>query len=429
MSERYTRMLETKSYKGLWWLPEKSGNQIPGTLTVEKNKISLETIGVLGNDNPLTHYSDRNAPHYDVIWGISSEAKEISIFNCYESISLNFSSPFAIAHYSAQVVAVGRHIGSLEELGYYDVTAYIEELSYWFKPNCLHSNLEELRYTCSAEIKNTPHIAVQIEKDCSLKIEGEAQFSSSKTGMRMEFEQKSSLNFLFSKPISIRDAEHTVFMFEQFLSFATLTPVRSDRLLLIDKDKKSDPTVNYIIEIYDDQEEERTSNPERFWKYLFVYDTIKESFPAIINKWYAEKEMSPIRAHLIDSVRKRDVFGSTDFLIVAQAVEGFYCRFRKDGLSLNSIITKLREEFSDVSKVELSDDDIKCICDSRHYYSHLLPSGKKPNVKDGYALYILNHKLRKVLLCCMLNYFGFKNEEINNIFNKSNNSYLNRVVG
>ena len=139
--------------------------------------------------------------------------------------------------------------------------------------------------------------------------------------------------------------------------------------------------------------------------------------------------MSPIRAHLIDSVRKRDVFGSADFLIVAQAVEGFYCRFRKDGLSLNSIITKLREEFSDVSKVELSDDDIKCICDSRHYYSHLLPSGKKPNVKDGYALYILNHKLRKILLCCMLKYFGFKNEEINNIFNKSNNPYLRRVDG
>ena len=204
-------MLETKIYKGLWWLPERTDNQIPGTLTVEKNKISLETIGVLDNDNPLTHYSDRNAPHYDVIWGISSEAKEISIFNCYESISLNFSSPFAIAHYSAQVVAVGRHIGSLEELGNYDVTAYIEELSYWFKPNCLHSNLEEQRYTCSAEIKNTPHIAVQIEKDCSLKIEGEAQFSCSKTGMRMEFEQKSSLNFYAANKAAV-DAREPIFL-------------------------------------------------------------------------------------------------------------------------------------------------------------------------------------------------------------------------
>lgn len=422
-------MTEQKTYKGFWWLPEKPDNQIVGTLTLEKNNISLETIGVFGGDNPLTHFSDRKTPRYDVIWGISSEAKEISIFNCHESIFLNFSSPFALAHYGVQIVAVGKHIGYLDELGNYDVTAYIEELSYWFKPNCLHSNLEEKRYTCSAEIKNTPHIAVQIEKECCLKIEGEAQISSCKTGMRMEFEQKSSLNFLFSKPISIRDAEHKVFLFEQFLSFATLAPVQSDRFLLIDKDKKSDPTENCTIEIFDDNEGERIGNSERFWQYLFVYDTIKEAFPSVINKWYAEKEMSPIRAHLIDSVRNRGVFGSTDFLIVAQAVEGFYCRFREDGLSLKSIITKLREEFSDISKVELSDEDIMCICDSRHYYSHLLPAGKKPNVKDGYALYVLNHKLRKVLICCMLNYFGFRNEEINNIFNKSNNPYLRRVVG
>ena len=422
-------MGETKFYKGLWWLPEKPSNQIAGTLIVEKGKITLETIGVLGNDNPLTHVGGKNLPHYDVIWGFSSKAEKISAFNCYESLSLNTGCPFPIANYIVQIVAVGKHIKSLEELGNYDVTAYIEELSYWFRPNCLYSDWKVETYSCVAKLKNTPHIAVPIEKDCSLKIEGEAQFSTNKTGMRIEFEQKSSLNFLFSKPISIYDANQKVFLFEQFLSFATLTPVQCNRLLLIDKDKKSDPTQNSIIEIFDDNDEERISNSERVGKYLFVYDTIKEAFPSIINKWYAEKEMSPIRAHLIDSVRNRGVFGSADFLIVAQAVEGFYCRFRKDGLRLTSIITKLCEEFSNISKVELSEDDIKCICDSRHYYSHLLPSGKKLNVKDGYELYVLNHKLRKILLCCMLNYFGFSNEDINTIFNKSNNPYLRRVVG
>lgn len=421
-------MAEKKEYKGLWWLPEASDKQVPGILVVEKSKISLETIGVLGLDNPLSHFADRNVPCYDVIWGISLKAKEISIFNCHESISLNTSSPFALAHYSVQVVAVGRHIASLEELGNYDVTAYIEELSYWFKPNCLHSHLEEQRYTCSAELENTPNITVQIEDGCSLKIEGEAQFFSSETGMRMEFEQKSSLNFIFSKPISIRDAKHKVFLFEQFLSFATLTPVWSDRLLLIDKDKKLDPTENFTIEIYDDNYEERTNNPERFWKYLFVYDTIANAFPSIIRKWYVEKEMSPIRAHLIDSVRNRGVFSSVDFLIVVQAVEGYYSRFIKDGPGLRDILLKLKEKFSDITILELSNCDINCICDSRNYYSHLLPTGKKTNVKDGIELYKLNHKLRKILLCCLLNFVGFNNEEINKIFKRSDSSYL-RMIG
>lgn len=35
------------------------------------------------------HLAGGNVPQYDVIWGISSEAKEISVFNSYESITLN----------------------------------------------------------------------------------------------------------------------------------------------------------------------------------------------------------------------------------------------------------------------------------------------------------------------------------------------------
>ena len=183
-----------------------------------------------------------------------------------------------------------------------------------------------------------------------------------------------------------------------------------------------------MYEIYD-KKGERLENPERFWEFLFVYETIKESFSSIICKWYAEKDMSPIRAHLIDSVGHRGTFCSNDFLIVAQAVEGFYCRFRKDGQNLTTILYNLRKEFSDISILELSDYDIDCIRDTRHYLSHLLPPGKKEHVVEGHDLYNLNHKLRKLLLCCMLNFVGFNNQAINGVFSKSHNSYLRMVSG
>ena len=84
----------------------------------------------------------------------------------------------------------------------------------------------------------------------------------------------------------------------------------------------------------------------------------------------------------------------------------------------------LRREFVDIQILELSDNDINCICDSRNYYSHLLPHGKKKHVVDGLELYDLNHKLRKLLLCSILIFVGFNNDEINVIFNKSNSSIL-----
>ena len=92
-------------------------------------------------------------------------------------------------------------------------------------------------------------------------------------------------------------------------------------------------------------------------------------------------------------------------------------------------MSNLKEEFKEISILEISDYDIDCIRDSRHYYSHLLPPGKKPNVVDGHELYELNHKLTKLLLCCILNFIGFNNNEINTIFSKSHNSYLRIING
>ena len=421
-------MGEFKEIKGLWWLPNASDNQISGTLNIRNDRIVLETIGSLVEDNPILHFAAGKVPQYNVIWGISSDAKEVSLFNCYESMSLNTACPFPVAKYSVQVVAIGKHIPSLDEVGNYDVKAYFDELPYWFRPNCLHFDIQEKRYTFCVDLDNANQVTVQIDDDCILRLEGETNISHDKTGMRVEVEQVSTLKFTFSNQISMRDAKQKILGFEQFLSFATLAPVKYKRFLLIDKDKQNDRTKNSTIEIYD-KKESTLSKPERFWEYLFVYETIKDSFSSIIKKWYTEKNMFPIRAHLIDSVGHKGVFCSTDFLTIIQAVEGFYCRFREDGISLNKILSNLREEFKEISILEMSDPDIDYIRDSRHYYSHLLPPGKKPNVVDGHELYDLNHKLRKLLLCCILNFIGFDNNEINMIFAKSHNSYLRMISG
>ena len=426
LANRNMSMETIKEFKGLWFLPNASDNQIPGTLIVERDLITLETIGVLGSDSPIDHIAGESVPQYDVIWGISSEAKEISVFNCYESISLNTDCPFSVAKYSVQVVAVGKYIKSLKEAGNYDVKAYIEELSYWFRPDIIKFSQKDKIFSFVADLENANQIEVKLDDGCILGLEGEVNISYGKIGMQVKMNQMSTLNFACSKPISMNDAKRYVFLFEQFLSFATLSTVQRDRFLLIDKD--GNHTKTKTIEIYD-KKGERLENPERFWEFLFVYETIKESFSSIICKWYAEKDMSPIRAHLIDSVGHRGTFCSNDFLIVAQAVEGFYCRFRKDGQNLTTILYNLRKEFSDISILELSDYDIDCIRDTRHYLSHLLPPGKKEHVVEGHNLYNLNHKLRKLLLCCMLNFVGFNNQAINGVFSKSHNSYLRMVSG
>ena len=417
-------MEDSRNYKGLWWLPNEEGKQIPGTLIVERGRIMLETIGALGLESPMDHFIGDEVVQHDVIWGISSESKKISVFNSHEAMTFNTNCPFSTAKYTAQVVAVGKHIRSLDESGDYDVKVYIDELPYWFNPNCLHFNSNEKLYTWSADLNNANHVSVQVEEGCNLELQGEVQFTYAKTGMKVEVEQLSFLYFSFTKPISMQDAKRKVFAFEQFLSFATLNPVQYSRFLLIDKENTNEQ--DNTVEIYD-KKSVKGGDPDRFWEYLFLFNTIEESFPSIIQKWYSEKELLPIRAHLIDSIGHRGTFNSNDFLVVVQAVDGFYCRFRKDINDIKLVLENLRKEFSEINILELSDEDIDCIRDSRHYFSHLLPPGKKKHVVDGRQLYNLNHKLRKLLLCCLLNFVGFSNEEINKIFSRSYNSFLRMI--
>ena len=77
--------------------------------------------------------------------------------------------------------------------------------------------------------------------------------------------------------------------------------------------------------------------------------------------------MSPIRDHLIKSVESKVLYDSTDFLIIIQAIEGFWWRFRNDeylkdhkkDASLKELITELLAEFNDVKKITSLNIDIK----------------------------------------------------------------------
>lgn len=402
-------------YSGIWWLPEDDKNVVTGNLIIEEDKINLETIGaIVSSDKPLY------VPYAPVIWGKTSDAKNVSLFNCHIRFSKNLSCPFSTTNCSVQLVVVGEHIRSLDTVGDYDVKAHIDELSSWFVPNAIIHEVSNGNYSWLLNI-NPHNVSVNIEDGCNIKLSGECEYHSK--DFNVELTQRSTLNFLYSKQISIKDAKSKIFAFEQFLSFVSLTPVRYKRFFLIDKEKQKDKTKNCSIEILECRNNQYDYKRNKNY-FLFDYNMIESKFSEVIKKWYAEKELFPIRAHLIDSIDHHGIFSSNEFLIVAQAIDGYYCRFVNDNEKFSVCLEKLRDEFSDIKKVELNDDDIKCIVDSRHHYSHLLMSGKKHHVLDGHELYELNHKLRKLLICCILSFVGFNNDEINEIFANSNSPYL-----
>lgn len=101
--------------KGYWWLPSTPENTVAGILTyIPKESITLELIGQL---KPETSAIEEfiNRKEECAILGNSSDAKEISLINCYPSGgNLNFNCRFPIQRYNCQHLIIGTHITSLD---------------------------------------------------------------------------------------------------------------------------------------------------------------------------------------------------------------------------------------------------------------------------------------------------------------------------
>lgn len=123
-------------------------------------------------------------------------------------------------------------------------------------------------------------------------------------------------------------------------------------------------------------------------------------------------------------------------MIIMQAVEGFWWRFRDESYHtrnsipktkntfIGTILNELLAEFNDVSLLKKCEINIEAIVDSRHYYSHFLPLSKRPNKLEGWPLMKQAKYLRVLLICCVLSFIGFENSQINTIFEKSNSKLM-----
>ena len=275
-------------------------------------------------------------------------------------------------------------------------------------------------------------INTQIDDNTNLLLKKCVDYSCSNFFLTPKIEQYTCLEIHKLNDSSIDDFLSNIFLYEQFLSMATLEVVECSKIFLYDRNLFQEANGSKRFEkielIYIQRDNENKYKPTKRHNYLFIYDTIKNQYDGIIKKWFAENEgIAPIRIHLIESIKPVRIFTSIDFLIVIQALEGFCLRFRKEDLkkaSLTEMINFLKSEFSVISKINIDDINTSQVVDSRHYYSHFMERSKKKNALDGVELYLLTHKLRKLLICCLLHFIGFDYNQIDEIFNKCYNNLI-----
>ena len=420
--------------KGYWWLPNNPNETVAGVLTyIPNEKITLELIGTF-DSKKVSVIAFLEKKNENIIHGFTSDSKKITLVNCSPSGSINLNCPFPIIRYSCQFIVIGKHLEDFKQECFYKAYINIPELSYWCPPTALKTilqfNKEDEIEKISISLKKGSKIInkANIDDNTQLVITNSVNYQGDYYSPKIE--QYTYIEILKQNDTSIEDFYDNIYMFEQFLSLAILQTVKCSKIFLYDKtifqEYNNGKKFYHPIQLIYIQREINDSSTSNRHNFLFDYKSISKQYPHIIQKWYTEKEdITPIRAHLIESIKDKRVFSSIDFLIIIQALEGFCTRFRTEN-SLSKMLEAIISEFSGIDKLKNDNITIKQVVDSRHYFSHFMEKTKKPNTLDGHDLYNLTFKLRNLLICCILHFIGFDYLQINQILNKSNNNLLHR---
>nr|MBP7472026.1 hypothetical protein [Prevotella sp.] len=428
-------------YKGYWYLPSAPETKVAGVVTYYPNeKITLDLIGAF-DVRIEALFSNKTEP---VIYGKTSEGKDVSLFQCNQYSYFYLAAEFPIAGYTCNYMLVGKHIISLDQKCQFRVRFRIPELSFWCHPAAIISTISydeelEIKQLCLSfnnEYQNEKGIicSVDIDEETSICLKRGINYDETTYRLNPQLEQFTYAEVVRKKKSSILDLLTDVHLFEDFISLATLSTVKSSDITFYDNDLyrqfvqgKIYLPIHFIHPFFD---RDNVSNNKRR-SYLFDYTDIKDIYTDVLKAWFnAPSDLYPIRSHLIDSLKKKKVYGSVDFLILIQAIEGFWWRFRdstyKDNnkkpknsnTHLKIIITELLNEFKDVELLTKAKIDIEAIVDSRHYYSHFLPRSQKPKTLEGIELFEASKKLRVLLISCILSFVGLNNPQIDSIFKK-----------
>ena len=424
-------------------MPSVPETKVAGVVTYYPNeKITLELIGAF-DDRIKALFSNKTEP---VIYGKTSDAKDVSLLQCNQYSSINLAAEFPIARYTCNYMLVGKYIVSLDQECQFSVQFRIPELSFWCHPAAIKSTIysdeeQRIKQVCLSfnnEYQSEKDIicSVDIDEETSICLKRKIIYDETTYRLNPQLEQFTYVEIVRKKKSSIFDFLADVHLYEDFISLATLSSVKSSDIIFYDKElfqqcgkDKYYKTINFIHP--DPERKDLLVNIKQ--SYLFDYSTVEDIYANVLKAWFnAPLDLYPIRLHLIDSLKRKTIYGSVDFLILIQAIEGFWWRFRdstyrennnirkNSTTHLNTIMTELLNEFNDVELLTKAMIDVKAIVDSRHYYSHFLPKSQKPKTLDGIELFEASKKLRVLLISCILSFVGLNNSQIDNIFKKSN---------
>ena len=404
-------------YHGEWWVPAVADHDTRMTF--------LQPVGMMGHERKytgtLTYYGDEDSTlelyqvpsnyrakyyhHNRVMWGRDANGNIFTLLNV--EMEKTDGVDFTCTKFVVGFILIGEHILDTDDTRFSKCIVQFPHLRNWaFSDSIVKS------YAVTSVYYKTslPH---QKLLEC-INSEGVwwrlwQRQATERTNYVLTIDQITEFEIEALQPVSMWLMLQQIEEFAQFLSIALFGEQNPDFVRFVNRENGH---VSFLI--YKKEKSVRPINSA-----LIKFEVFKEKLPAMLNVWHDNfKRVSPISSYLISSLHKKKRFEVPDFLIIAQALDGYHKRFvnKKVGGDVRQYekqVEVLLNHFKDVKAIQECKIKPAVLKDSRHKYSHLYPDEEKSLAVEGEDLYWLTEKCKILLTCCILNMLGLTNEEIN----------------
>lgn len=404
-------------FHGEWWVPAVSDH--------DTRMIFSEPEKMMGSEKKytgtLTYYGDADATlelyhvpsnfhssHYSqnkVMWGKDANGNVFTLFNVM--MKEQQMGDFTCTKFVVGLILMGEYVLSIEDTRFKSCEVHFPYLRNW----AFHNNITRNNAGTSVSFK-TPYTATKLLE----AINDDGAYwrlwqcpSINRTIHDLTIKQTTEFEIEAMTEQSIRSYLKQIEEFSQFLSITLYGDQNPTEIKLTNKDNRRESILLF--------KKDASVDPEIFT--LIKFDLLKEKLPTMLNQWHENfDKIAPIISYLIDSLQKKSRFDVPDFLIIAQALDGYHKRFvnkknGKDHQKYEDGIKILLKQFEDVDCIQKCNINPIILRDSRNFYSHLSPDEEKKSAVDGDDLYWLTEKCKILLTCCILNMLGLTNKEIN----------------
>ena len=397
-------------YHGIWRIPEGvphyNNAELMGTLTIEDDGSSKLEVYIIQRRMPVF----RSCGEYAVIWGDTADGIKVTLFGASSIWDEKKPELFCLA-FKINKVFMGDHLKTGDEELYDLGVIKFQYLRNWaytsgFQPQGLYK-------TADLRMNNLLLLDAEIEEGLQLKIHQHYDVLDG------QFEQKTiQTSFITLHSEKLTSVNHFVDVagkLSQFLSLALFSHQAPSGFIVM---KNSDPRYNKVFQKVSD-----SINPQSYS--LIPFNELRDKLPSILKRWFDNYDQLSQICHYLLSALNDDEFDAPDFLIIAQALDGFHKRFLnkrkgKDHRKYKDQIDAMLKEYRDVRAIANCNIDSDVMTNTRNKYSHLFPDSEdKGNEANGYGLFRLTQKAKVLLTCCILDLLGLTHQEIDLCFEKS----------